>query len=403
MKKTMSIILVLAVLFGMVTVFAAGTEADPLISQTYAETTYRASFGDYIRERGAVLSAEPMLDIRLDEISENVGFELAQSFTRRDFGYLTNITLLPGSSFTLMSGTARIIYPSGSVINVSKGDMAISGTPLAIGERYFCGENTTATVISMSVTTGYVDGYYKVDPFMTTMFVERLYTEVLGRQYDENGVISWTDGIMSGYVSAAEVARGFIFSPELTGRNLSNADFVEMMYRVMLGRPSDPLGKEGWVNGLNVGMSRQAIFDGFVVSAEWNNICRSYGLVQSSEAPIPIGIKVFVTRLYNEVLGRQPDLRGREDWMRALQSGYTTGSQVAHGFIFSPELIGRNLSNDAFVELMYRTMLGRPSDPVGKADWVNALGTGMTRQDMYNAFVNTPEFAEVCRVLDVKK
>ena len=63
----------------------------------------------------------------------------------------------------------------------------------------------------------------------------------------------------------------------------------------------------------------------------------------------------FVSRLYQLVLGRQPDTGGLNAWTNQLVSGQATGAQVANGFIYSTELKGRNLSNSDYVEMLYQT------------------------------------------------
>ena len=73
-----------------------------------------------------------------------------------------------------------------------------------------------------------------------------------------------------------------------------------------------------------------------------------------------------------------------------------TGKQVAFGFIFSPEFVNRNLSNEEYVEYLYLAIMGRASDAGGKADWVNRLNNGWIRQDVFNGFAGSTEFHNIC-------
>ena len=50
-------------------------------------------------------------------------------------------------------------------------------------------------------------------------------------------------------------------------------------------------------------------------------------------------VEAFVTRFYQQCLGRNPDALGLEGWVNALINGTLTGSDVAYGFIFSDEFI----------------------------------------------------------------
>ena len=110
----------------------------------------------------------------------------------------------------------------------------------------------------------------------------------------------------------------------------------------------------------------------------------------------------FVERLYHIALGRGSDEIGRNYWISSLNKGEKTGSEVAYGFFFSPEFIGTNYSNEEYVESLYNAILGRYSDPEGLINWVNALNNGMTREEVFNGFVTSPEFSELCSSYGVK-
>jgi len=125
----------------------------------------------------------------------------------------------------------------------------------------------------------------------------------------------------------------------------------------------------------------------------------------TSEPAAPVHIPDaydFVDRLYHIALGRDSDEAGRNYWLGALNNGEKSGSEVAYGFFFSPEFVGTGYSNVEYVESLYNAILGRYSDPEGLANWVNALNNGMTREEVFNGFVTSPEFSELCSSYGVK-
>ena len=67
-------------------------------------------------------------------------------------------------------------------------------------------------------------------------------------------------------------------SQEMANRNLSNQEYVTMLYRTMMDREPDEAGLNDWVTRLQSGTSRQSVFDGFADSTEFDNIVRAYGL-----------------------------------------------------------------------------------------------------------------------------
>lgn len=108
------------------------------------------------------------------------------------------------------------------------------------------------------------------------------------------------------------------------------------------------------------------------------------------------GVEGFVTRLYEACLGRSPDPAGFENWVNNLVTEKVSGGQAAYGFIFSEELINRNLNNDEFLVVMYKAFFDRPSDPGGYANWMGLLNSGSSRKFVFSNFVNSTEFANIC-------
>lgn len=106
----------------------------------------------------------------------------------------------------------------------------------------------------------------------------------------------------------------------------------------------------------------------------------------------------FVTRLYQNVLNRTPDSDGRNAWVKVLKNGTNGGEEVAKGFIFSDEYSKKDTSNDAFVEMLYLTLLDRPSDATGKNAWVAQLNKGeASREQIVEGFIHSNEFTGICR------
>lgn len=150
---------------------------------------------------------------------------------------------------------------------------------------------------------------------------------------------------------------------------------------------------------------------GFVNSAEFSSLCTSYGIESGSgdwsDISIPIlnncskcgtennTITDFVVRLYRICLDREPDEAGLNDWCTQLADG-AEGSQVAYGFIFSPEYKAKHTSNEEFVTMLYHTMMDREPDEAGFCDWVDKLNYTNTREYVFNGFLFSTEFTMRC-------
>ncbi|MDZ7836583.1 MAG: DUF4214 domain-containing protein [Actinomycetota bacterium] len=108
------------------------------------------------------------------------------------------------------------------------------------------------------------------------------------------------------------------------------------------------------------------------------------------------GVEGFVIRLYETCLGRSPDPDGLQNWTTHLISGDISGGQAAYGFVFSDELVSRNLNNEQFLIIMYKAFFGREPDPAGFNNWMQVMAQGASREQVFGHFVNSEEFASIC-------
>ncbi len=109
-------------------------------------------------------------------------------------------------------------------------------------------------------------------------FVARFYTEVLDRKYDESGLQNWTNHLTNNTKTVKDITMGFFKSEEFLNKNVSNSEFVTIAYNTLLGREPESQGYNSWINNLNNGLSRDNLLDGFINSAEFSNIAKSYGI-----------------------------------------------------------------------------------------------------------------------------
>jgi len=257
-----------------------------------------------------------------------------------------------------------------------------TATVTITGKGNFSGEITKTFVIDYA------------DP--VEAFVNRLYKIILGRDAESAGLADWTNRLTSGTATSAEIVYGIANSQEFANRGLSNEEIVETMYQAMLGRASDEGGKANWINCLNSGMTVTGIINGFSGSQEFANICAEYGIQAGAIITCEArdrnnGLTLFVSRMYTKALNRPYDIAGLNDWTNRYLTGEAKVSDIAFGFIFSPEFVGKGLSDSDYVDTLYRTFFNREPDEGGKADWMNKLADGMAREDVLNGFVGSQE------------
>ena len=239
-------------------------------------------------------------------------------------------------------------------------------------------------------------------------FVIRCYWLILGREQDEAGLENWTNKLKSKSATAAGIIHGFLGSQEFLQKHKSSEELIEILYRTMLNRPSDESGRNNWSKLIASGESLNKLINGFCQSAEFTKICESYGIEGGSlpdgKAATPVAYSerliAFATRCYKEALNREPDENGLEFWCNLLTQKTKTFSEVAAGFVFSDEMNKKQLSDEAFIKMLYRLYLGREAEEAGLSFWKEQLRGGKTREQVNKGFANSREFAGIVAGFD---
>ena len=208
--------------------------------------------------------------------------------------------------------------------------------------------------------------------------VYRLYRASLGRDPDLSGHLWWTEQRMEG-MTQMQAARMFLGSPEFQTRfgAEDTTEFVNLLYQNVLGRGPNPEGEAFWVNAIdNDGMSRERVLLGFSNSAEFQGQTAAEA-VEYTVAARQSAMADDVYRLYQGLLGRDPDALELEDTSLDLALGGDFGAEIAalmqdsaYGERFAAE------TTSEFVGLLYSNILGRAANASGLEAWVNAIDNG---------------------------
>ena len=296
-----------------------------------------------------------------------------------------------------------------SSVSVGFTEVAAYDTITGCLENWLEGVSETGTLLCPESTMQYSNeelclpaGWVKQDVKEQTRqqinsFVTRMYEQCLSRDPDEAGRAGWAEQLETGQMNGAQIAEAFVFSNEMLDKNLSDAEFVKVLYRSMMGREADEAGLAGWVSQLQGGfISRSEVTKAFVESAEFTGICSEYEIARGDFAAVG-DIERFVTRFYTICLGRPADQKGHWGWVKQLQNKNLNGAQIAEAFFFSEEFVGKNVSDEVYIATLYRTILGREADEAGLTGWVEQLQNNqMTRRDILAAFIESAEFTGLC-------
>lgn len=298
--------------------------------------------------------------------------------------------------FTSVDACKDLPYSRARFSPVRFDDIAYS----ASNERTYgnCVDNATASLDAASVIfeTGIIERSAQM-----SAFVERFYTNILGRPSDQGGLKAWLNMIQT--QSASAVALGFLNSSEFLNKNLDDAAFVDILYRTLFDRAGDTGGTSYWLEQLAAGKLRDMVIWGFLRAAEFKTLSDSFGVTALNAADeSAYGIRAFVERFYTLVLGRQPDRGGFDNWVTALTNGSYAGGDIAKAFFLSAEYLNQNTSNDAFVDTCYQAFFGRAADSAGKEGWLKLLAQGQSREQVLNGFIGSTEFAALAASYGIK-
>jgi hypothetical protein len=147
--------------------------------------------------------------------------------------------------------------------------------------------------------------------------------------------------------------------------------WLNQVYQSLLGRPVDPIGESGWTGALAGGTSLAAVVQAIESGPEYRTR--------------------LIDNLYATLLGRAPDPFGLNDFLAAMNAGMTI-EQVESSILASAEYFTRaGGTNTAFVNALYRDVLGRAVDPLGAAGWGGLLALGVDRGAVASAIVTSNE------------
>ena len=262
----------------------------------------------------------------------------------------------------------------------------------------------TAKATSTNETPKTVSKYAKIKNTEASIngFVVRLYRNVLNREPDDGGFGYWTKGIKNKSITGSTAVKGFFLSKEITNKNISNEDFVKLLYLTILNRNADKGGLKYWVDQLNVKMTREYVVNGFINSKEFGDLCNKYGVNRGTSSATKYyrdksyNVTAFVSRMYTKALGRQAEINGLEYWCKNLIDKTDTGASIVKGFFQSKEFENKNISDDEFLNLAYQVIMDRNSDSAGLNYWKNKLNSHYSRSYILKGFVESKEFNGLC-------
>lgn len=71
------------------------------------------------------------------------------------------------------------------------------------------------------------------------------------------------------------------------------------------------------------------------------------------------------------------------EWVESFAVRKENPAEITKGFIFSSEMIEKNLNDEEFIKIMYRGLFNRTADEAGFNDWMKWIHEGKSREDIF--------------------
>ena len=230
----------------------------------------------------------------------------------------------------------------------------------------------TAANTQTSITQNGVTASCPSDP---TFFVTQLYRDLLNRDPDAAGLAYWVDLLQKRGITTSQLANLFFQSPEFHDNGLA----IIKYYIAVLGRDPDYGGWTYWFGKSQGTVPLNTILAAFIASPEFSN---TYGNLTNA---------AFVTLVYRNVLGRAPDTGGYNYWVNQLNTGALDRPGVMALFVNSPEF-DTDIKPRAYANLLYMGFLRRTGDAAGLQNWAGTLSDLNKLPDVIGDFINSPEY-----------
>lgn len=180
-------------------------------------------------------------------------------------------------------------------------------------------------------------------------WVAALYADFLGRNGTGSEVAAHVDRIVYDRNIPGTVGA-------FAGSNEWVSALIESYYQATLGRGADAQGMQNWLNTYRSGWTPARIASAFFASDEFYS--RSGGTNRG-----------WITELYRQILGRNPDSAGMQHWKDKADRGVSR-LEIAMTFYQSVE------SRQTRVTDLYQSLLKRNPDGQGLRTWTDTLANG---------------------------
>ena len=113
-------------------------------------------------------------------------------------------------------------------------------------------------------------------------FVQRMYAIFMNREADAEGLQSYKNALINQTMNGCQIVDIFVNSDEFVAMDLTDSEYIDVLYRGIMNREADEGGKAYWMNAFSNGTDRRQLMLQFLYSDEFGTLCTEYGIVRGS-------------------------------------------------------------------------------------------------------------------------
>ena len=271
-------------------------------------------------------------------------------------------------------GTCAADVPSGTVVTLS----ATPGSSATfVGWSGAC-SGTGGCAVTLSAARTVSAEFHNGPTTPLGSFVDSLYSEILNRPASPDEIEAWIQHLRNSAQpeGAAQMIRGFFDSQENLNRPITLAQYVRLLYRILLDREPAQAEIDAWV--AIIATRFNLLIPGFVNSPEFQELS-----LRTPPATV-------IQRLYQQTLHRAATAAEVAAWVDVFARNGGDWVAISVGFLNSPEYLNTPRTFGDHVIVLYRTFLGREPSPAEVNAWV-AILLGYLK-DIQDGFIYSPEF-----------
>lgn len=262
-------------------------------------------------------------------------------------------------------------------------------------------------LISLSLVSGFYTYAQTKEDFLDK-FLDNVYETMLNRESDLDGKAYWNEKILSGDTGILDFLNQILSQEEFKNLEVSSEDFINKSYNLLMSREPDEDGLNYWIGELGDKPNKQKqleLINSMAHSEEFMKKINELGIVlkkveqKPSETDGVVSeqnseLDIFIKNSYEYILGRKYDNDGLNYWKDQLISKNKGAIDLINQFLSLEEFKNRNLSDQQFIEIIYKVLFNREAEKDGLNYWNSIYQKDKSSNRMKNLVLNIADDKE---------